>query len=365
MIMAIIAYVLGVAAAILVLWIAYRRRPRRGFSELQDWRLSTAVTFILVVVAILNWPATPSTIRPSILEYGLTKALEVARNQLQSLKDVNERDGLLAMDSALHHSDSRESRRERLQEAERIFRSYLLASTNPEDSSFGHFYLGSIQGWLGQTDSALLHLKTSLDHKPEFAVAWFNLGGYLNEAGVERKDSGFFPNALKAFDSAQSHGLADTSTLWFNRAKVNGNWGDHDEAASCFDSARKYGFEAARAENLKGIEKYRAGKFRDALNCYKNSIDLYSLDDKSAEWVWYSIAISYDSLKQYDSSKIAFDTVLKLKPCYLDTERRKAEMLIRHGLIDSAIAALDAAQNCDSTDVKTLDLKDSILFRKR
>ena len=358
--MDIIAYVLGVVAAILLSWIAYRQRPRRGLRKLQDWRLTLVVVFIMAAVAILKWP-TPSSIRQDIVVRGLARALEGAYDQLQGLKNVHERDGLLAVERALDDSTSRESRGMQLQEAARLFRAFLLASTGPEDSSFGYFYLGSVQGWLGQSDSALAYLHSSLEYKSEFAAAWFNLGGYLNEAGIERNDTSFFPKALEAFDSAQSHGLMDTDMLWVNRATVLGNWGHHDEAASCFDSAASKGFPSARAQNLKGIEKYRAGRFRDALNCYKTALDLYSLDDEPAEWVWYNIAISFDSIEQNDSSKWAFDSALTLRPCYQDAGRGKAEMLIRQGLIDSAIAALDAALDCDSTDAETRSLRDSIL----
>lgn len=121
---------------------------------------------------------------------------------------------------------------------------------------------------MGLNGKAIWHYQKAVDIRPDFAVAWFNMGKAHYRMGQARK-------ALKAFEKAVRYNPAHKS-----------------------------------AWNNMGVTLRQVGRHQEALNCYQKASEL----DETYAWPHHNTGILLEQLRRLDEAREAFEEALLRKP---------------------------------------------------
>jgi tetratricopeptide (TPR) repeat protein len=213
-------------------------------------------------------------------------------------------------------------------------------------------------------------LKTLINKNPSFIYAYSTLGCELNELGRYEEAIGYLEIALKRNHSDE--------IAWANKGIALSGLERHEEAIRCYDEALRirnsYGF----ALHLKGIALYNLGcidesiecldaitkrnpelqsnapvwydkgnicfelqRYKDAIDCYKRSIEL----DPEDPIVWNNKGKTHYKMDQCREANACYDNAIQLDPSFEEAWLNKGKALKKLKIMDEAESAFKKAKD--------------------
>jgi tetratricopeptide (TPR) repeat protein len=193
-----------------------------------------------------------------------------------------------------------------------------------ENNYPAHYYLGTAYGSI-DLDKAVFHYKTALKIKPEFAMAFNNLGNIYTKKGQIDEAVNHYLKALKIkpdyFDALNNLGLA-----FFNK-------GDYDQAVLYFKRALKTDSKKTDAQmNLANV-LFLQGKPDDAISQYK---EILQTDSENAD-VHYNLAYVLSSQNKMNEAVLHYKETLKIDSKYSKAHYNLGNILLSQGKIKEAV----------------------------
>lgn len=204
------------------------------------------------------------------------------------------------------------------------------------DRSFGWAYsnLALTYLTLGKLAEAILLYERSitlLQSNAEKAAAWNSLGNIHRAMNDYQKAQQAYRQAdeidpenaglRNGMELAQAVSNSTSASVWIELGNLFYKAGSYNSAADAYAKAVQMDPQSGAALSNLALAQVFAGKYRDAADLYRKSLDLFT-DNKDKAAVWNRLGNVYRKLNDYDNAKAAYENAMKLS-------NEKASLLTR------------------------------------
>ena len=187
--------------------------------------------------------------------------------------------------------------------------------------------LGASTAQIGKHDEAIEFYNKSIALKPDYAVAYYNMGNAL-------KDQGKLEEAIEAYNKAISL-KPDYAFAYYNMGNTLQDQGKLDEAIEAYNKALSLKPDYAEAYSNMGNALKDQGKLDKAIEAHNKSISLKP-DYAQAH---SNMGVALQDQGKLDKAIEAYNKALSLKPNYADAYINMGVALKDQGKLEEAVEA--------------------------
>ncbi len=246
----------------------------------------------------------------------------------------------------------------RLEAYKKSPRSYAMAS---ELRHRGRFYSDEENN----LDKAIELYQKALENKPDFGLAYEDMGHAYDKKGLRdlsissfRKALQFSPDSEYANNCLGYHYLRSKEPQqaieYFSKALEKGpenattreglgkayyqleQW---DKAIVHLELARKNNPKSAQVNELLGFSYYKLGKFAEGVNSYRNVVEI----DPKLYSAHYSLGLCYLNTGQKDRAVEEYKKAIEINPSCFDAYVQLGRIFGKDGLLDDSVSMFKAA----------------------
>ncbi len=185
-------------------------------------------------------------------------------------------------------------------------RAYQEAIRLRPDFAMAWNNLGTAYGILGQSGKEVSAYQQAIRLKPDLALAWYNLGTTYSSLGQYGEAVSALQEALRL--------RPDFAEAWNNLGTAYGILGQSGKEVSAHQEALRLKPEDAIAWYNLGTAYGRLAQHGKAVSAFQEAIRLKP-DYPEA---WYNLGTTYGSLGQYGEEVSAYEEAIRLKPDYAE-----------------------------------------------
>ncbi|MDJ0617153.1 MAG: tetratricopeptide repeat protein [Calothrix sp. MO_192.B10] len=178
---------------------------------------------------------------------------------------------------------------------------------------------------------AVVSYNKAIEIKPDFYIAWYNLGLVLNELGRSEE-------AITSYDKVIEF-KRDFYLAWYHRGEELFNLGRYQEAIASYEQALDIKPDYHDAWCDRGINLGLLGKHEEALASFDKAIEI----KPDLEDAWYGRGVTLSHFKRYEEALASYDKAIELKPDFYQAMNNRGLVLDNLGRYEEEISSFDKA----------------------
>ncbi len=183
----------------------------------------------------------------------------------------------------------------------------------------------------GEYELAIEYLQSLYKLNKKNIQTIYDLASCYNNTGNTQRSIQLYQDYLD-FDP-----FADS--IWFNLGILYTQQEEFEKAIEAFDFSIAITNDFSSTHYYKAIAQMNLGKYSDAIETYKDFIDI----DEESEEIYCFIAECYERMKDYDNSLLFYDKSIKLNPKYADAWYGKGIVLKLLGRFGESVRCVKKA----------------------